>query len=234
VALLDLQNPPSICPASYRDYLPWLKYACFDRTCAYCIHHLRDLQVDHVEPVSLAPSRKNDPSNLLPTCATCNGPGGKWDYHPKKLTRRKASKDCHGFLALDPRVDDYGKLYEVGASGVLDVKPGDSYERALWNRDVLFRLNRRNLVRWRSQTLKLAEVAEVLVSEVMQGSEANLQSIQNCNTLVHEVAQRLLFFELFDLPLSAALQSQALKMRDELRGALPPCSNRGSTVRGSS
>ncbi len=111
------------------------------------------LEVDHVEPESLSPSRAKDPTNLLPACGTCNGPTGKWDYHPQKRPRKKCPTDDHGFLALDPRSDDFASLYEVQPDGKLVVCSGPAEDRALWNRDVLFRLDRPQLKKWRQQTL---------------------------------------------------------------------------------
>ena len=223
MALLDLGAPPQLTPRSHRDYAPWLAHRCYQRSCAYCLQHGRDLDADHVEPVSLAPLREKDPTNLLPACSYCNGPGGKWDYHPLKSPRLKCAADTHGFFALDPRRDDLAALYEVLNDGRLDVLPGASYDRALWNRDVLLRLNRRNLVIWRADTLRMGAAADHLVELVAtQGAAASPKLIVSRDVMVREVSYRLLFFELFEIPLSTAARAQAEAMRDLDRGPTLP------------
>ena len=222
MALLDLGVPPAIAAASHRDYVPWLEHRCFDRTCAYCLEHGRVLEVDHVVPFSLAPGRHKDPTNLLPACATCNGPTGKWDYHPTRKPRKRCPTETHGHLPLDPRSDDYAQLYTVRPDGSLEVNDGAEYDRALWNRTVLFRLDRPNLAKWRRTAQDLARAAESLIADVeTRGPNVSPAEIDRRDVIVREVAQRLLFFEIFELHLSAELRSQASAMRDALRGAAP-------------
>lgn len=222
MALLDLGDPPDLIPTRHTDYRPWLEHRCYDRACAYCLEHARVVEIDHVEPEALAPERAKDPKNLLPACATCNGPTGKWDYHPRRNPRKKRPHDDHGFLALDPRADDYARLFEVDGEGDLAVRPGPTAERVLWNRDVLFRLNRPKLRQWRKQAQDLARVAEHLVDAVAaQGAMPEAGAIARRDALVREVAQRLLFFELFEIALSEELLAQATAMRDLLRGPRP-------------
>lgn len=218
MALLDPGPPPEIVARSHRDYLAWIEHWCWDRACAYCLEHARVLELDHVEPESLKPERAKDPTNLLPACATCNGPTGKWDYHPERQPRRKCPDETHGFLALDPRVDDLATLYEVKDDGALDVQPGATYDRAKWNRDVLFRLDRRRLKEWRRQTMDLRQVAEELVAEIAEaGADASGNARRRRDTIVREIAGRWLFFELFEIALSDELTRQLQAMRDELR-----------------
>ena len=222
MALLDFGSPPEIKPSSHRDYLPWMAHRCFDRACAYCQENGRVLEVDHVEPESLAPKRKRDPTNLVPACATCNGPTGKWDYHPAQVPRKKCPDDDHGYLALDPRNDDLARLFEVLGDGRLEVKPGPEQGRARWNRDVLFRLNRTKLRDWRKQAQDLLTVAEHLVEVVKTaGSGATAEAVRRRDVMVREVALRLVFFELFELPLSPDLLSLATAVRDAERGPRP-------------
>lgn len=222
MALLELGTAPAIDAKSHRDYLPWLAHRCFDRACAYCLEHARVLEVDHVEPESLNPVRAKDPTNLLPACGTCNGPTGKWDYHPNKLPRKKCPKDDHGFHALDPRNDDVAALYEIRTDGELDVRPGSAHERALWNRDVLFRLNRPKLKKWRQQTLDLVEGAEQLTEAVAAaGSGVDADAVRRRDLLVRLLADRLLFIELFEVPLTDDLRTLACGVRHAERGPAP-------------
>lgn len=222
MALLDLGEPPELVPLRHTDYRPWLEWACFDRVCAYCLENAQKVEVDHVEPESHAPARVMDPTNLLPACALCNGPHGKWDYHPLRSPRKKCPKDTHGYLALDPRSDDVAELYAVRTDGALDVHDGATYARALWNRDVLFRLNRSKLKQWRAEAQQLAEVAEHLVAEVKaHGDAAPAEQVRRRDVMVGVIAQRLPFFVLFELPLSAELLERAQARRDELRGPKP-------------
>jgi hypothetical protein len=219
MALLQLGAAPAIHAKSHRAYLPWLAHRCFDRACAYCLEHARVLEVDHVEPESLNEARAHDPSNLLPACGTCNGPTGKWDYHPLKLPRNKCPKDDHGFYALDPRSDDVAALYAVQADGALDVRPGPAHDRALWNRDVLLRLNRPKLKKWRQQTLDLVAVAEQLLTLAASGPDP--EALRRRDLLVRLIADRLLFIELFEIPMTSALHTLACGVREAERGPAP-------------
>jgi hypothetical protein len=222
MTLLDLGTAPAIDATSHRDYLPWLAHRCFDRACAYCLEHARVLEVDHVEPVSLNPDRAKDPTNLLPACGTCNGATGKWDYHPQKLRRKKCPRDDHGFTALDPRRDDLAVLYGVEDDGELVVRPGEAHERALWNRDVLFRLNRPKLKKWRQQTLELVKGAEHLTEAVAaMGSVVDPGVIGQRDLFVRLVADRLLFIELLEIPLTVDLRALTCAVRDLERGPAP-------------
>jgi hypothetical protein len=216
MALLDFGPPPTIRNATYADYLPWLEHRCFDETCAYCLESRQKLQVDHITPVSLDETLSHDPDNLLPACSTCNGPSGKWDYHPLKSPRKKSPNDVHGYLALNPKRDDVATLYALCPDGSLTVKAGPSHLAALWNRDVLFRLNRPKLKAWRKQALDLAEVAEQLVAAADQ-PEVTAEQIRRRDVIVREVAQRLPFFEILDLPLSGPLLSLAQEARERGR-----------------
>lgn len=220
MALLQLGLPPALVARSHRDYLPWLAHRCYDCACAYCLEQARVLEVDHVVPASLAPLRAKDPMNLLPACATCNGHSGKWDYHPEMRDRNKCPNDDHGYLALDPRADDVAVLFELGPNGSLVARPGPDHDRALWNRDVLLRLNRPKLRTWRRQAQDLATVAEQLV-EAAAVAGAPAEAIRRRDVIAREVATRLLFFELFELPLSDELRALAGSFRDSERGPAP-------------
>lgn len=221
MALLELGEPPVLIPRSHTDYAPWLQHRCYDTACAYCAEVAQGKQVDHVVPVSHDDGGKLDPKNLLPACDTCNGAGGKWDYHPLNSNRRKLRADTTGFLPLDPRVDDYALLYEIDPDGTLQPLAGGKHDRAKWNRDVLFRLNRRKLVRWRHQSMQLIEAAERLVVAVTEASESERSDVmQNRDTIITEVARRLLLVELFDVHLSRALRELAEAERSRARAAL--------------
>lgn len=222
MALLQLGQPPGLTPRRHTEYRPWLEHACFDRACAYCLEHARDVQIDHVIPESLDDSRRLDPSNLLPVCSTCNGPNGKWDYHPLRAERKRCPNETHAFLPLDPRSDDYAALYTVDPRGALQVQDGADYLRALWNCDVLFRLNRKNLKRWRAEALDLGQAAESLVHEVgRSGGATTPERHHQRDVVVNEVAKRLLFFEIFELPLSPELLALAQARREAERGPRP-------------
>ncbi len=219
MALLAFGTPPVIEARSHRDYAEWLEHRVYDRACAYCLEHARILEIDHVVPEALDQTRSKDPTNLLPACATCNGHTGKWDYHPDLSPRFKCRGDTHGFLALDPRVDDYATLYAVLPDGRVSAHDGEHWTRAEWNASVLFRLNRRTLVLWRRQAMDLARAAEYLVDELERlGTAALPAAATRCDVIVREVAQRLVFFELFEIALSPALLARATEMREGLRG----------------
>jgi hypothetical protein len=110
-------------------------------------------------------------------------------------------------------------LYKVQADGSLDVRPGPAHDRALWNRDVLLRLNRPKLKKWRQQTLELVEVTEQLVTAA--ASRADVDALRRRDLLVRLVAERLLFIELFEIPLTSALCTLACGVRDAERGPAP-------------
>lgn len=212
MALLAFGTAPPLLPKSHRCYAPWLERRCYDRACAYCTEHARALQIDHVVPASLAPERSKDPTNLLPACSVCNGPLGKWDYHPAKTGRKKCPGDTHGYPALDPRVDDVAILYNVRHSGELEVNDGEQYLRALWNRDVLFRLNRPKLVAWRKQSLEIAEAARTLADSSPRPATPSTEG-NPLSLLIGLLSQRLLFFELFELPLHEHVRARAEQLR---------------------
>jgi hypothetical protein len=212
---------------SHLDWRPWLLAACFDHVCAYCGTQNRVIQVDHVEPESWATLRVKDPENLLPSCGTCNGAAGKWDYHPLHVGRRRLRKDSSGHLPLDPRQDDYGALYIVHADGRISPRPGPQAARASWNSSVLLRLDRSSLITARKEILRLRDAAESLLLQwTNEGRDpwrlvwpdpvveaAPLSAILDC------LARRLLFLELFDLQISAELHRIARARRNVLRGA---------------
>jgi hypothetical protein len=208
VALVEIDAPPDVAADHPAVYRPWLLHAFFEQVCAYCGLPGQVVHLDHVEPQAYAPDRYLDPTNLLPACAECNGPSGKWDYHPQQRARRRLRQDRTGFTVLDPRRDDYARLYEIDAMGHIDARPGVDHERALWNAAVLLRLDRRRAREHRRELQDLRDAAEHLLVE---------GPIERLDRLVDVMARRFLFFELYDLPMSPNLGRLARARRDTLR-----------------
>ena len=225
VTRISLPEPPALTPVSARDFAAWLSWSFFDGICAYCALQSRALEVDHVEPASYAKERRLDPGNLLPACRACNGPGGKSDYHPDHVERRRLPRDTTGYSALDPRFDDFGLLFDVLEDGRLSVRPGKEHDRALWNVQVLLKLHLPKKVRARQELMELRAVAERLVEHLREeGLDASVETSspttrlgENARIILNMLARRLLFYDLFSLKLSEDPKALARNRRHALR-----------------
>lgn len=135
MAVLSLSEPPVLGQsAKYSDYKDWLLGNFYYYLCSYCLLNNADVQVEHYEPVRYASGREHDPTNLLLACPTCNGNGGKGDYHPKHTKRRRKPHDQTGHLVADVRADDFGRMFHiVGATGNIGPASGPQLERSAWN-----------------------------------------------------------------------------------------------------
>ena len=207
MATLLLSNPPEIEGAKYPDFERWLQRNQYDRICCYCVLSNKVLEIEHYIPKSFDSSREHDPLNLLLACATCNR--GKWDYHPDHEARRKQSKATHGFMALDPRSDDYASLIRVQVDdGVLVPLDGVEKERAAWHIGLtLLDLPKRNTDR--KNLLRLHRAAEKIVAK----NEVDPEVVE---VLLNDFARSILFYELWGVPVSDTLRADALGRRREL------------------
>lgn len=87
-------------PVGYR---PWLRDD-FSFRCVFCLLReawvAADLQVEHFEPVALAPDRQLDYANLLYACHLCNGKKGK----------HRVPDPCGALIRGDIHLGDEGRL----------------------------------------------------------------------------------------------------------------------------
>ena len=163
MAAVRLSKPPRLpAHAHYSLYRDWLLNNFYDHLCSYCLLQHESLEIEHVEPVQYAPNRKNDPSNLLLACRRCNG--GKSDYHPLLGSRRTRTQDRTGFSVLDVRRDDFTDLYEITQDGRLQPKPGQHYERAIWN-VLLLKLDIKFVADKRAECLRILHACEGLIED---------------------------------------------------------------------
>lgn len=198
-----LGEPPALQGrASYRDYEPWLLEHFFDHVCAYCL--LRDLgaEVEHYEPTSYAPGRRDDPTNLLLACGNCNGPGGKGDYHPDHGARRRKPHDTTGYRVLDIREDDFAEMMALRDDGQLEPR-GTDRDRAAWN-IALLKLDLRDDER--AKLLRLAEAAE-LALEPGRDEETAKKLEMLLAKLTPDLVGRALLLEVLAIPMSAELRA---------------------------
>jgi len=187
---------------SYRDYKPWLLEHFFDHVCAYCL--LRDLgaEVEHYEPTSYAPDRRDDPTNLLLSCGNCNGPGGKSDYHPDHGGRRRKPHDTTGYRVLDIREDDFAEMMALRVDGQLEPRGADA-DRAAWN-IALLKLDL--LDDERAKLLRLAEAAELALEPTDDDAEAAKLTML-LTKLTPDLVGRALLLEVLAIPMSDALRA---------------------------
>lgn len=167
MARVSLSPPPSLgSTAKYSDYKPWLLENFYYYLCSYCLLHNSDVQVEHYEPTSYAPAREHDPTNLLLACPTCNGNGGKGDYHPNHEERRRKPNDQTGYLVADVRSDDFGKLFTIDrATGEIGAAPGPHLKRAAWN-IALLKLDLQHRQEIRKSLCEGIEICDQLIAEL--------------------------------------------------------------------
>ena len=209
MAAVRLSKPPRLpAHAHYSLYRDWLLNNFYDHLCSYCLLQHESLEIEHVEPVQYAPNRKNDPSNLLLACRRCNG--GKSDYHPLLGSRRTRTQDRTGFSVLDVRRDDFTDLYEITQDGRLQPKPGQHYERAIWN-VLLLKLDIKFVADKRAECLRILHACEGLIGKGGDKSEDLLK------VLVPLCAKQGLLLHVFGISVSAALQSRLAEYTERHR-----------------
>lgn len=201
---VTLSDPPELAKVSgYGDYDPWLKKNFYFSLCSYCLILDATAQVEHYVPQSFNPDLAEDPTNLLLGCSRCNGPGGKWDYHPDHKKRRRLKSDKTGFLVIDVRADDFGKMYLIGNDGSITAREGDTEDRAKWNITLL------KLDFWKDLRKDVIDLCDGCERLLKAGThEATLEKF------LPVLAKQALFLLVFDLPISKAL-------RDRLRAQAP-------------
>jgi hypothetical protein len=206
MARIALSAPPDL-PAttSYRQYKNWLLDNFFKNLCSYCLMQHESLEIDHYEPKEYAPGRIDDPTNLLLACRRCNGPAGKWDYHPQYTARKRLPRDQTGFFVLDVRRDNLGELFIPDVSGELKVQRGPHAERATWN-ILLLKLDVDFLVSHRKRLLEKLALCERLVLQLNRTADKQEQIETILSVLVADLAEHLLFFHALDISISSALR----------------------------
>jgi hypothetical protein len=213
--VVTLGPAPDFGPAArYSEYRSWLLKHFFDHICSYCLIRNKAVQVDHYEPKVYAPARINDPSNLLLGCPHCNGRACKSDYHPLHASRTSRRDDTTGFSVIDVRVDDFALLFEVTTDGHIRPRPGPNKDRASWN-IALLKLDFMDDAR--KSNIKLLRACERAMEGAMDDNNAELRARceQILLDLIPELAQRALFFKVFDIRVTPRL---AARINAELAG----------------
>jgi len=200
MAKLDfLGAPEGLKGKPYQIYRDWLEFNFYKDLCSYCLLSFpKSLQIEHHEPQKYAKDRVNDPTNLLLGCAWCNS--GKSDYHPNHVERRRLHKDNSGHSVIDIREDDFSELFEISENGEILPKDGPQRARAVFNIAKLLRLDLPKYAEIRKRCLSYASACDGLIASNTPKSKAAL------DILVAECAERYLFYEAFDSPLSDALK----------------------------
>jgi hypothetical protein len=204
VARLRLTEPPSLVEPGYRDFRPWLDENFYCELCSYCLLYSKSLSIDHYEPQGFAAHRVDDPRNLLLGCSTCQGPAGKWDYHPHYAGRRKWRDDESGYLVIDVRSDDLSEIYELADDGELCPCSGELHGRAVWNMSLL-KLDLYN--RHRAECLDFKNRAEEFLELFPAAADEPVLS-RILDTLVRFLARRRPFFLAFGVKFSGDLRAR--------------------------
>jgi len=215
MARIELSTPPPLAAETpYPQYKNWLLDNFFQNLCSYCLIQHESLEVAHYEPQQYAPERANDPTNLLLACRRCNGPAGKWDYHPQYVARQRLLHDQTGFLVLDVRHDNLGELFNLDASGVLRVRQGPHAERAAWN-ILLLKLDIDFLVSHRKRLVEKLGLCERLLLQLGRVADKQMQIESVLAVLIPDLAEHFLLLHALDISVSPGLWARLLK-------ALPP------------
>lgn len=213
--VLKLTPPPDVPPGTkYPAYKAWLLEHFFDHLCSYCLLRNEAVQVDHYEPQSYKPERRDDAENLLLGCPRCNGRAGKSDYHPLHTKRTRLPDDTTGFSIIDVRVDDFAKLFEVNAQGGIRARPGPDEKRAAWNIPIL-KLD--CVDQDRKFNMDLLDVCERALRACEARTAAAPDMEKQLAVLVPELARRALFFVVFGIAVSPRLMDLLLGHRQRRR-----------------
>jgi len=201
MAKLEFESAPAELEGrSYKFYREWLNFNFYDQLCAYCLLSFPDsLQIDHYEPQKYAPSKINDPKNLLLACRICNR--GKSDYHPNHSSRVKCKKENHGFSVIDIRNENFSDLFMLKENGELGAKAGSQRDRVKFNIISLFRLNIKSYKNRRLDCLDYVKCTEGLLAATDESEQAK----KYLKILVKLCAERYSFLKAFDIILTDAL-----------------------------
>ena len=199
--LITSEPPCSLSGKPYSEYRDWLESNFFYHLCSYClIQHFSSLHIDHFEPRKYAPSRVNDPTNLLLACPKCNS--GKSDYHPNHSGRRRLRNTTPCHRVIDIRRDDFSQIFSLRKCGELTPQPGEYYEIAIFNISYLLRLNTPERKRIRAKKLDLLSTTEEYLLKI---PDMHIENTNVLSILVDECARTFLFYQAFDLKISEKL-----------------------------
>lgn len=219
MARLSITAAPHPAGTSYKQFKSWLLANFHRNLCSYCLLGHEDLEVEHYEPQSYAPLRINDPGNLLLGCATCNGTGGKFDYHPNHKARHRLPDDATGHLVIDIRADDFADLFEIDSDGTISGSANGHRARANWN-ITLLKLNRDGCNKARRELLELLAAAEDAV-EALAANSAGPQAAalrRLIEAVIPDLTDHLLTLETYGINVSDALRGRLSQERARARG----------------
>lgn len=198
--------------AKFPQYREWLLEHFFYNLCSYCLLQSDSLEVDHYVPKSYDPSLTDAPSNLLLACSSCNGSSGKWDYHPKHAARKRCKDHVAGYQVIDVRCEDFADMFSVDESGEIRGREGSKeQDRANWNIGLLG-LDRRASAR--RDTMRMLRACERGVAALDDPNRVGLRDVVEpmLNDLLPQLRQRALFFRVFGLRMSSALEKRLAEL----------------------
>lgn len=200
MARLEFILPPAgLAGKTYSLYRDWLGINFYKELCSYCLLQYEDaLQIEHYDPQSYKPDRKNDPSNLLMGCPKCNS--GKRDYHPLHIERKRLRKNNSGHSVIDIREEDFGQLFRLKDDGELLPRDGEHKEQVKFNIIELLRLDIPSFKKRRKKYFDYISACETLIGAKDAKAEWALQKI------LPLCAEIYLFIKAFDIPISKELR----------------------------
>jgi hypothetical protein len=193
----------------YSKYREWLLGNQKVQCCAYCWVSKSTGSIDHYEPRSYVPHKKDDSSNLLWACNDCNGLNMKADYHPNHVNRRKHKNEMRGFLIHNIRVEDVAKLFKITSNGELKPRHSTVTQRGTWLRSV-FDLDSPNYVELRKSALEYVELLNMLA----QNTEQQVRSLKKEQK--KEILRQIAFLETNTILLRAFDLSYPKKLKSWL------------------
>lgn len=215
MARLRFSRPPSLSnSARYSQYKSWLLENLSKDICAYCLQQNRNLEVDHFVPKEFNPGLVRAPSNLLPACRSCNGPSGKWDYHPSYAGRKKLPGDRSGFLPFNIRTDNLAALFSVDQNGRLNAIPGPSHTWAAWNIS-LFRLDVAELDSSRAELVEALDSASFLVDKISDSQTPTIEKQKfrgMLKTYLQTIHEHRIFYIALDINIPLNLSSRLKRL----------------------
>lgn len=187
---------------AYQNYRSWLEKNQYRNICAYCIVDHDRLEIDHYEPQTMINTLGDHPENLLLSCSCCNGRAGKSDYHPKHKGRTRFKKA--NFKVINPRKDDYSKLFIVDKNGSIQPKNGRNKERAIQN-ILLLKLDRQYLAEVRKDYFNLLESAGQMQS-LLKIQPRNAQARNCLNGILDKLNRIEIFFHVFGIKFNRTIK----------------------------
>lgn len=173
--------------------------------CSYCLLQYPDSsQIEHFEPQDYAEGRVNDPTNLLLGCTRCNG--GKGDYHPEHLDRRRLPLPihAHGYSVIDIRAENFSELFEIQNNGAIYPNSTTTQrERVKFNILTLLKLNGKSTKKRRIESQEILSVCKQLIAS----GERDVETKYLIDFFVKLCAKNYLFYKAFDISISETLQS---------------------------